>query len=352
LAKRYHPDLSGTEETASEFTEVKDAWDRVSEYLKSRPGHRPSQDGQAAIQKSGETAKPSKVDIDATRPLALPDRQVTGEMEPAEEPVNEVQDADPGFALNDEVRKSFSVLDSETRRVSQLNSAVSALRGTSQKLMDVNKFRLCLPIEVLKNSPDITLALKGAGLLRHRLKDTENIEFELVVTGVAEKDLKLIDGLNRDNIKKALNLPKKFTISTITEAQIQHIAGRFGYDASNSRHRIAIIKDFFAGTLGTEEYMAIVTDAIDTTEQADVLKDELKRELQDELAKENISIRVLVRPEDDRGIYSLSSIINDWLEAINRGDYSTISRILPIPVPLTPELERAMKTAWEVLIAA
>lgn len=252
----------------------------------------------------------------------------------------------------DTVKQSFSVLDSEAKKESQLSASVSKLRGTSQNLMEVNKFKFCLPIEVLRNSPDIALALNSTGLLKQKPQDAENIEFELVVTGVTEEDVKIIEGLNRDDIKKALNLPKKFTVSIITEAQIQETAQRFGYDASNPKNRVAIVKDFFSGALAKGEYMAIATDALDTTEKADLLKEELEKELKDELSQENISIRVLVRPESGKSMYSLSKIINDWLEAINQGNFSTISRILPIPAPLTPELERAIRTAWAVLTAA
>ena len=78
----------------------------------------------------------------------------------------------------------------------------------------------------------------------------------------------------------------------------------------------------------------------------------MERKLKTELAEENVSIRVLVRPESGKSMYSLSKMINDWLEAINQGNFSTISRILPIPAPLTPELERAIRTAWAVLTAA
>lgn len=250
------------------------------------------------------------------------------------------------------VKQAFDTLSSEVKKASQLGSSISKLRGTSQNLMEVNKFRFCLPIEVLRNSPDIALALNSTGLLKQKSQDAENIEFELVVTGVTEEDVKLIEGLNRDDIKKALNLPEKFTVSIITEAQIQETAQRFGYDASNPKNRVAIIKDFFSGALAKGEYMAIATDAIDSTEKADLLKEELERELKAELSQENISIRVLVRPESGMSMYSLSKIINDWLEAINQGNFSTISRILPIPAPLTPELERAIRTAWAVLTAA
>jgi hypothetical protein len=251
-----------------------------------------------------------------------------------------------------EVQQAFNALNTEARKESQLSASVSRLHGTSQNLMEVKKFKFCLPIEVLKNSPDIALALSSTALLKQKPQDMENSEFELIVTGVTDEDSKIIEGLNKEDIKKALNIPNKFTVSMITESQIQQTAERIGYDAANPKQRVAIIKDFFAGTLAKGEYMVIATDAIDTTEKADVLKEELEKELKDELVQENISIRVLVRPESGRSMYSLSKILNDWLETINQGNYSTISRILPIPAPLTPELAIAMKTLWVVLAAA
>ena len=80
------------------------------------------------------------------------------------------------------VQQAFSALDEEARKVSQLNDEVSKLHSTSQKLMDVTKFHFCVPIKVLKNSLDVTLALArdSIGLLKRSTEDTENIEFELV----------------------------------------------------------------------------------------------------------------------------------------------------------------------------
>lgn len=250
------------------------------------------------------------------------------------------------------VQQVFDALNTEARKENRISASVSKLRGTSQNLMEVSKFRLCLPIEILRNSPDIALALNSTGLLKQRPKDVENIEFELVLTGVMNEDIKLIEGLNKDDIKKALNLPSKFTISMITEEQIQQTAKRIGYDATNPKQRVEIVKDFFSGTLAKDEHMAIATDAIDTTAEADILKSGLKKELESELAEENISILVLVKAENGKSMYSLSKILNDWLEAINHGNHSAINRILPLSAPLTPELERAINMAWTVLIAA
>jgi len=51
--------------------------------------------------------------------------------------------------------------------------------------------------------------------LKKKYKEAENIAFELVVTGVKEEDVDLIEGLNRESIRKALDLPKNFTVSII-----------------------------------------------------------------------------------------------------------------------------------------
>lgn len=250
------------------------------------------------------------------------------------------------------IKQAFGTLNTEARKVSQLNSEISRLRGTSQNLMEVTKYRFCVPVSVLKNSPDITHALNTTGLLRQRGKDSDKIEFELVVTGVTDEDLSLIEGLNREDIRKALDLPEKFTVSTISERQMQETASRFSYDIANPKHRVAIVKDFFSGTLASGEYMAIATDALGTEDDADRLHAEIEKEFKQELSHENISVRVLVGPERGRSMFSLSKIINDWLEAINQGNLSSIAKILPVPAPLTPELERAIKEAWAVLTAA
>ena len=260
-------------------------------------------------------------------------------------------------ANTESVHQAFNMLDKEVvEEVPQLNTEVSRLHGTSQKLMNVTKFRFCVPMNILRNAADITLALNSTELLKQKPQGAENVEFELVVTGVKDEDIKIIESLNRDDIKKALNLPSKFTVSMITEAQLEtQINGNrlyTGYDIKNPRDRALIVKGFYTG-LEDGAYMAIATDALDSAEQADALKEELEGErLKAELKRENVSVLVLVKPQAGRSMYSLSKIINEWLKAINRGNLSSISKILPIPTPLTPELEKAIKEAWAVLIAA
>jgi hypothetical protein len=218
--------------------------------------------------------------------------------------------------------------------------------------MEVTKYRFCVPVSVLKNSPDIMHVLNTTGLLRQRGKDSGKTAFELVVTGVTDEDLSLIEGLDREDIRKALDLPEKFTVSTISERQMQETAEKFNHDITNPTHRVAIVKDFLSGALVSGEYMAIATDALGTEVDTDRLQSEIEREFKQELSQENISVRVLVRPEHGKSMFSLSKIINDWLEAINQGNLSSIAKILPVPAPLTPELERAIKEAWAVLAAA
>ena len=96
--------------------------------------------------------------------------------------------------------------------------------------------------------------------------------------------------------------------------------------------------------------MAIATDAVNEKE-AKALKNEIETDLQAVLKRENVSVRIIVKPEDGISMYSLSKIINDWLSDINQDKLSTISKISPIPVPLTPELKKIMMEAWTVLIA-
>ncbi|MDD5427716.1 MAG: hypothetical protein PHI58_00570 [Candidatus Omnitrophica bacterium] len=252
----------------------------------------------------------------------------------------------------DGVKQAFDSLNTEVRSESRLNAYVSRLRGTGQNFTEAGKFRFCLPVEVLKNSPDIALALSGTALPKRLQKDAGNIEFELVVTGVADEDVGLIEGLNKDHIKNALNLPKNFTVSVISETQIRQEAGRLGCDITEPKQRVALIKDFFTGSPVDGEYTAIATDAVDSAEKADALKEELEKELGPELAEENISIRVLVRPESGKSMYSVAAILNDWLEAIGRGNFSTINKILPVSVPLSPQIERAVRAAWAALAFA
>ncbi len=263
-------------------------------------------------------------------------------------------------ASSELAQQAFDALNAEAKQVPQLNSEISKLRGTSQELMDVTKFRFCVPMNVLRESADIALALgaDSIGLLKRESKDTKNIKFELVITGVkTDKDVELVDKLRDDvdtngAIKKALRLPDKFTIDMKTEAQIEdrieHNKLYKGYDITDPWHRAVVVKGFYTG-LGDGAYTAIATDAVKTEKDADRLQAEIEKGFASELARENVSIRVLVKPENSASMFSISKIINDWLEAIGQGDLSTISKISPVPAPITEGLREVMEEAWAVL---
>jgi len=251
------------------------------------------------------------------------------------------------------LKKVFDKVGDEVKN-SRLNSALSRLNGITQRnLKNASKLRLCIPIEVFKNSADIVLAMNKLSNLRG------SIPFELVITGVTKEDVKAVDNFNRKDIKKVLNLPKNLTVAMITEDEIRERANLYNIDLKNLKNRVGIIKELYlemlnAQVLPEDECMAIAvkTDVL-TREDAEKLAEEkhLKNELED-----NISIRILISPDSDPkkrdSLFSLSAIIDEWLEDIRKGNKSAIGVTFPIPVSLVKKLENAIKEAWIILASA
>jgi hypothetical protein len=260
----------------------------------------------------------------------------------------------PGSERYLPTQEAFGILENIIRNRDakcELNTAVSKLSGVTQRIMDASKFRLCIPIEVLKNSADIALALSRLGMLNTYTRRGGRIPFELVVTGVTREDIDIINSLKDKDIRIALNLPENLTVTIITEAEIQKRAQWMNIDGTNPQIRAEIVKQLSLESqeLTEAEYMAIATDAVDDKDKETLLK-QLKKELED-----NISIRVLVKPETGRNMFSLSNIIDDWLKDIQEGHKSTIRIILPTlvsPAEMIEKLDEAIRNAWKVLAAA
>jgi len=227
-----------------------------------------------------------------------------------------------------------------------------------------SKLHLLVPVEVFKDCADIKIAL---GELR-KLKDST--PFKLVVTGVTEEDVELIEGLERaikrKSVKKAFDLPSNLEVVWITEREIQDRVGEwylgvYGKDAEKLENRAVIIEDIYREKLGTRdlpegENMAItIKTDVSTEEEAENLANSEKfKKLKKELSKgnKNISIRLLVKPEEGESVYSLSAIINDWFSDIRNGRKSAIGITLPLAASMIKELEECLRATWLVLAAA
>jgi len=231
----------------------------------------------------------------------------------------------------------------------ELKRPLSELNGTCQRRTEAALLHICLPIEALKDSADIRMTFERLGKSKS--------QFRLVVTGATKEDEELINRLNdRADIKQALHIPENVAIEVISEDAINTRAALMQCDALDPINRTRIVKDLYLEMLGRQELgrdeaMAIGTVA-GSVEEADRLveSEDLKQELAD-----NISIRMLVRPEANRSVYSLSAILNDWLNAIQNGNKSSISKILPVmisPEELIKRLGAAVANAWRVLAAA
>lgn len=267
---------------------------------------------------------------------------------PLNQPVVSVGDEQDAEA----VRKAFDDVDAiitDRDSMCELKGPLSELNGTCQRRTDISLLHICLPIEALKDSADMRMTFERLGKSRS--------QFRLVVTGATKEDEELIDRLNnRADIKQALHMPENVAIEVISEDVIKARAALMQYDGLDPINRTRIVKDLYLEMLGRQELgrdeaMAIGTVA-GSVEEADRLveSEDLKQELAD-----NISIRMLVRPEASRSVFSLSAILNDWLTEIQKGNKSSLSKILPVmisPEELIRRLGAAVANAWRVLAAA
>lgn len=258
----------------------------------------------------------------------------------------------------DSVRQAFSVVDDiidgkaiidGKKEKCMLKAPVSRLDSTCQKIIDLSpsKLRLCVPVDVLMNSSDIIKAFREG--LGDQVRGT--IPLELVVTGVTEDNMYIVDGLGRREIKEALNLPENLTVSPITEDDIQERSQRIGVDGTRPQIRAEIVKQLSleVNPLSQGEYMAIATDAVSKSD-AKAVEEDLKPVLED-----NISIRVLIEPKPDESTFSLARILRHWLKSLQHGKKSSIGIILPkmiSPKEMIERLDNAIRNAWRVLAAA
>ena len=106
------------------------------------------------------------------------------------------------------------------------------------------------------------------------------------------------------------------------------------------------------GKLPDGEYVAIATDALSDNEAR-----QAKEWLKDTLCPEDkTSIWVLAKPEDGKSIFSLSQLINRWLDELNKDEAERIliDIIWPLKTPaeMIEELNKFREAAWELLSKA
>jgi ribosomal protein S12 methylthiotransferase accessory factor len=256
------------------------------------------------------------------------------------------QQTDVANPAGEEVRTKFEELDAMVSGANVYNRSLSACgnRLNFDKVkseLRPEKLRLAIPIEVLKNSVDITLLLKkkfGAYL---------NIPFRLEVTGVKPEDEVVVS-----NLKNLLVLHDNIEVVSITEAAIiEKIGGNFSrLRELRQELKIDAIKrlSLEGAELLKNEYMLIVTDPVtpeEATEKWQSLKDHLSP---------GVSIRIMTSEDPKNSLFMLSRIINSWLHSIESDKGSSILRLpaLVRPEEMMRELGEAVRTAWVALVAA
>ncbi len=242
-----------------------------------------------------------------------------------------------------ELKKAFDDIVKKIRG-SELADPISGLSGISQRMKEVSVLRLCVPAEIVTGSPDFTETMERLG----RLKD---VKFELVVTGVKEDEIGLIDSLNDKLIRQALNIPDNIKVSMLTEDQMrENVDSRLDHGVDTPLERARLIKDMYTKELASGENILIATDPVNNEDEARRLEDDLIQDMEGEVI--NISFGVMVSPVPDKSVFSFSLLLEDWFESLNKGNVSTVKVILPIPVSLVKELNEAVKHAWRVLASA
>lgn len=198
------------------------------------------------------------------------------------------------------------------------------------------KLRLCAPYEVVRNSGDLVETLKKLG----------GIDFELVIANVNDEDAPKLENLDAAETKKSLGISGKIKITVIREKEILETAKRYGYDPNDTVRLAMIMKDRYIGNIAGNEYIAITTGLLKKDDTQGALE-----ALDSELSK-NISFRLLTMPEgEDKAAYSISSILSDWLKAIDDGETSTagILKLIPISAFNLEDVRRQIEAVWEVL---
>jgi len=232
-----------------------------------------------------------------------------------------------------------------------LNNYTSRLGGTCQKSFNRSNLRYCIPMEVFKNAPDATLALKRLDMLNNKRRGQEKIELEIILTGVTEHDEESLGRFNRNDIKCVLGLPDNLKISFIRSEEMRSAAERTFKDLNNPSDRIEVIKSLALQVkpLAENEYMAIA-EVTGNADSIDLIRGKTEPQLAD-----NLSLRVLVRPERGKSAFSLAAVINGWLKELHRGRTSTFDVILPVmisPREMIDLLAEKTEKAWRILASA
>jgi hypothetical protein len=232
---------------------------------------------------------------------------------------------------------------------------VSKLGGVSQRAVGVSKMRLLVPMKVFRNSVDIHLTLSKLGAFPPRSRSCR-IPFELVITGVTNEDINLVTGLkDKDEIRRALKLPGRdcLLITIIEEKDMEE-----GIRAHNAQSGETLrLNDPKARAMAAKglslrksplirgERVAIATEPANAF-QAKELKRTIRR-----YTGGDVDVYIMMAAP----VYSLSAIINQWVEDIHSGSPSSIARILPVmrsPREMIAELGERLKHALLILAAA
>jgi len=223
-----------------------------------------------------------------------------------------------------------------------LENILAEIGKKFRQVKGIDRLHLCVPAEVFKRTVDIEDTLKKIGELRNK------IPFNLVITGVSEEEEDKMLGFNSPDIRQALGLPDNLKISVIREKDIQDRFKMLPQKRMTKKVKTGIVKDLYLEVLGVaklpgNEYMAIATDPVQKKS-----KDTTAKALAKEIT-ENISIQVIVKPDEGYVAYSLSSILDTWFESVKDGEVGIVLPPMISPAQMRKVLDEAVRNLWRVL---
>lgn len=246
--------------------------------------------------------------------------------------------ANPHFGKNAKsgtLKDIISALEETVQQSHELSREFTHASEEAQKIHNITKLQCAVPLEVLRNSADFTLALKKMGNL-----GKGNTIFELVIYDLDTP----IDG---DQFIKLLNLPPNITnirVYSVTKSETE---------GSNDIMRIKqVIQTRYP--LEKNDHLIIITPLLENAGKAEEERKKLEelKELKQQLTQaKNISIGLAVKP-GEQTVLSLSKILAEVLSGIGREPVKIILPVSISPQELKQRLNEDLEALWEFLKSA
>jgi hypothetical protein len=205
--------------------------------------------------------------------------------------------------------------------------------------------RFCIPAEMIKNSVDFFAVMKKMAILNGtRLLGLRS--FSIVITGVKESDVPILQGLMTDRFRKLIGMRRNFKITLMTSGEIGEAAEALGVDIADPKARVELIRQMVTGRDAPKkgEKIAIFVDGVPKGESSDA-----KRAISAgmDLGSSPESLLVFLFPSSAEGTvcYSFAEIMNRCMKAFN--EFGNDGRLLVDIIPPTGIFTEQMRRMVE-----